>query len=396
MKPRLRTLWLKTHLYLGLTAGLIFSVLGLTGSVLVFHRNLDEWANAPLMRTRHQGERISLANAIAAAEASPSAPGRANSIFLPRTSNNTYEVRFKKGGEGESQTTEIFVDPITAEVLGQRVRGSGLIATIYAIHAKLLLGKTGETILGVTAVLAMISILSGLILWWPLLRAGFKFAFGIRRRNLNFEIHKSLGAIFAPIMLLIAFTGLYLAAPGWIKPLVTKFSPETKLPQKVKSVVTAEKRTSLTPDEAVAVASSAMPGSRLMSVELPARPDDAYRVFVRQVGEVGELRGVGRVWVDRYSGEVLATRDWNSFTLADTYFRIQLALHSGDAFGLIFRWLFCLSGLVPTVLYVTGIRIWWRKRQARRRQMAGLRSRAAELDNTPLGNEANATEDLAV
>ena len=66
MKPRLRTLWLKTHLYLGLTAGLIFSVLGLTGSVLVFHRNLDEWANTPLMRTRNQGERISLANAIAA------------------------------------------------------------------------------------------------------------------------------------------------------------------------------------------------------------------------------------------------------------------------------------------------------------------------------------------
>jgi uncharacterized iron-regulated membrane protein len=41
----LRSLWLKVHLYLGLSAGFVFTLIALTGSVLVFHRAIDEALN---------------------------------------------------------------------------------------------------------------------------------------------------------------------------------------------------------------------------------------------------------------------------------------------------------------------------------------------------------------
>ncbi len=393
MLQRLRHLWLKVHLYLGLTAGLLFALTGLTGSLIVFDHALDEQLNAPMMLTRNTGPRKSLAEIVRAAEDSKLAPGRGTSIVYPRVANGTFTVYFKSPGASgvEAAIPEVFVDPVTAEVLGTRIRGSGLMETIYRLHSSLWSGKTGQVIQAGMAVLVLVSIATGLILWWPLRRAGWRAAVGVRRQKLNFDLHKVGGVFFTPVLFLIAFTGIHLAWPAVVRPVVTTFLPETKLPLKVKSLPQKSEGRVLGPDEAMEVAERTMPGCRPMMLELPAGKDDAYRAFVRQVGEVGELRGVGRVWVDRYSGEVLATRDWTRFTAADTYFRVQLALHSGDAFGMGGRWLFCLSGLVPALLYGTGFALWWRKRASRQRQLA----RAALHQDEPAG-EAIATQPIAL
>ena len=44
-----RKLWLRVHLYLGLFAGAVFVLIGLTGSLLAFKFSLDEWLNPKLM-----------------------------------------------------------------------------------------------------------------------------------------------------------------------------------------------------------------------------------------------------------------------------------------------------------------------------------------------------------
>jgi len=387
MLQRLRHLWLKVHLYLGLTVGLLFALTGLTGSLIVFDHALDEQLNAEMLLTRNTGPRKSLAEIVLAAEASGLAPGRGTSVVYPRVENGTFAVYFKPAGANaaEAPIPEVFVDPVTGEALGARIRGSGLMETIYRLHSSLWSGKTGQAIQGGMAALVLISIGTGLILWWPLRRAGWRTAVGIRRRKLNFDLHKVGGVFFTPVLFLIAFTGVHLAWPAVVRPVVTAFLPETKLPQKVKSLPPASRGPGLGPDEAMEVAERTMPECRPMMLELPAGKEDSYRAFVRQVGEVGELRGVGRVWVDRYSGEVLATRDWTRFTAADTYLRVQLALHSGDAFGMAGRWLLCVSGLVPALLYGTGFALWWRKQVSRRRQLA----RARQIEPAGRANEAH-------
>ena len=44
-----RKFWLKVHLYLGLFAGAVFVLIGLTGSLLAFGSTLDAWLNPELM-----------------------------------------------------------------------------------------------------------------------------------------------------------------------------------------------------------------------------------------------------------------------------------------------------------------------------------------------------------
>lgn len=383
MKITLRKFWLQVHLYLGLTAGLIFALLGLTGSVLVFERALDEQLHPDLMLTQNPGTRRPLNEIIAAARAAyPELPSP-DRVGAPRVANGVFEVRFNTShGQSKPEVVEVYVDPSTSKVLGRRVRGSGIIATIYRLHATLLAGHTGETIVGTVALLVLISIATGIYLWWPLWMSGWRAAWSIRPQKLSFDLHKVGGAAFTPILALIAFTGVYLVFPAMIKPLVTLVSTETRQPQKVKSKVPPQSAAPLGPDQAVAMAIQELPGSRLISLELPQAADGVYRAYLRQDGEVGQLRGAGRVWIDQYSGKVLASRDWNKFTFADTFFRIQLALHNGDAFGIIGRWLFVLTGLIPITLYVTGLTLWWRKRQSRRRQQHNLQARQAQP--TPL------------
>jgi uncharacterized membrane protein len=43
-----RTAWLTLHLYLGLSLGLVFVIIGLTGSLLVVGQSLDHWLNPTL------------------------------------------------------------------------------------------------------------------------------------------------------------------------------------------------------------------------------------------------------------------------------------------------------------------------------------------------------------
>lgn len=374
---RLRKIWLKIHLVLGLTAGFLFAFAGLTGSLLVFDHALDERLNDGLMLTRNRGEQKRLAEIVKSAEASPLAAGRASGVTYPRTIDGVFTVSFRQKQENsEPRITELFVDPVTAEVLGERERGAGVMAWIYTLHSTLFVGDVGKGILGGLAILVIVSIVTGVLLWWPLLKAGVRVAFSIRATKRNYDLHKASGIFFTPILFLIAFTGIHLTLPWIVRPVVTSVSAETKLPQKAKAdpAKLNPPGKKLDADQAANIAVAAMTGCRLMSVELPVGKEDSYRVFVRQVGEVGDLRGVGRVWVDPYSGDVLATRDWNKFTLADTYFRVQLALHNGDAFGLVGRWLFCVAGLMPAVLYVTGFVMWWRKKGAKRRKVKRVTS----------------------
>ena len=51
-----RKLWLKVHLYLGLFAGAVFVLVGLTGSLLAFELPLDEMLNAKLMTVQADRE----------------------------------------------------------------------------------------------------------------------------------------------------------------------------------------------------------------------------------------------------------------------------------------------------------------------------------------------------
>lgn len=383
MKLSLRQRWVALHRWLGLTVGLLFVLLGLSGSALVFDHAIDEWLNADLLLTDGSGTRMSVEAVIESAEAEFS--GEAISVSKPRVADGVWTVWFQSGSQDQPKFTQVLVDPYTAEVTGQRVWGEYFMTWIYRLHYQLLAGETGAAIVGLVGIISMLSILSGLYLWCPLWRHSWRAAFSVRSGKVNYDLHKSGGAVSALFLIVIAFTGVYMEFPQWFNWALSPLSAVSEPPSELKSAP-AEASAPLSSDQAIAIAQTKFPHAELDHLHPPLGPEGFYEVAFRQSGEVQQSFGRTQVFLDQYNGEVLMIRTPKEFTAADAFVAWQFPLHNGEAFGLLGRWVVFVAGIAPAALYATGVLLWWKRRRRakslHRRSIAAHTLSAATLSTS--------------
>lgn len=370
-----RRLWLRIHLYLGLFGGGLFVLMSLTGSFLVFYKAIDEWLNPALLTTNGAGPYKPLTEVLVTAQTAAPPGGWLDSLELPSREREVVKAWHKVPTDQLDQFRwyQVTIDPYTGAVLSRdREWGGYLVSFIYELHQSLLLDGLGETIVGFIAIFLLLSVGTGLSLWWPRLgRLCQAFTFSkngsvIRR---HYDWHKLTGAYGAIVLTVLAFTGLYLAFPAYVIPLVSVFSPvdDASHESEVQSHPISG-QSALSVEQAVGLAQSLFQNGAITYIGIPHEPTDAYEMTMRRPGDVRASTGNSEVWLDQYSGAVLKVHDWRTFTAGETFVAWLFPLHNGEAFGLIGRWIVFIAGFVPLVLYVTALRMWWLKRQAHRRQ----------------------------
>lgn len=224
-----RLLWLKLHLYTALALGPFFFVLGLTGSINVFRWEIDALLNPQLRLASAAGQYRPWREILSAAQqAHPGMDGRW-SLQVAEEPAAMVLVRCRETSSDDGFALRmIWVNPYTAEPVSSRAFGEFFSTWIYDLHWALLLGETGHLFVGCLGVALMVSLVSGIYLWWPK-NGGWRKALTIKRRagsqRLIFDWHKAIGLYIFPVLLLLAFTGAYLVFPDVIKPLVKLFSP---------------------------------------------------------------------------------------------------------------------------------------------------------------------------
>lgn len=381
MRSSSRQKWLRVHRYLGLSVGLWFVLVGLTGSILVFDHAIDEWLNPSVLLTEGSGPRAPIEQVVETAEAHFGES--ALSVSRPRVADGVWTVWFSEEVDGKARFTAVHVDPYTPKVTGQRVWGQDLLSWIYRLHFRLLVGATGGIIVGILGLIVTISLASGIYLWWPLFRHSWRAALAVRTHTkLNYDLHKLVGVVSAAFLLVITLTGVYMEFPVLIKDtvgLVVKVNDFPEEPQSSASDTT----TQLTADQALNVAREYFPHAEFDHLHPPSGPEGAYEVAFRQPHEVQRSYGRTQVFLDPYSGEVLEIHTPDDFTAADTFFAWQFPLHNGEAFGLIGRWCVFSLGFTPAILYSTGLLLWWRRWKSsgrRRRPAAATEARIVEAE----------------
>ena len=377
----LRKAWLAVHRWLGLTVGLLLVLIGLTGSLLVFDHAIDEWLHPQLLLTQGSGTPQPVAVLLQAAEAEFGKA--ATSATRPRVEDGVWTVWFASGVKEHPTYTAVYVDPYTAKVTGQRVWGRDLISWIYRLHYQLVAGTPGMIIVGLTGIVLIVSTLTGIVLWWPLFRRSWRAALAVRRGKLfHYDLHKSLGALTAVFLVVISFTGAYMEFYPWVTAAIKLVAKVTDPPENLQSTVVAD-RAPIAADEAIRLAQKQFPYAKFDHLHPPTGDEGFYEVAFRQAGEVQRSYGRSQVFLDQYTGEILALRRPQDSTLADRFIASQFPLHNGEAFGLPGRWLVFFAGLTPAVFYVTGAMIWWRKRQSRHRQAIRSAGRRERLPPVP-------------
>jgi uncharacterized iron-regulated membrane protein len=365
----LRSYWLNIHCYLGLCAGLIFILLGLTGSLNTFWVELDRELNPELVISQAQGEFRSLDEILKAVQAVHLNRNGSWELVMPLQKSEMLTAIYNKPEEkkdGFYAGIWVDVNPYTAEVVRSYFWGDTVMTWIFDLHATLLLGKTGHNIVGILGLVLMISLCTGLYLWWPS-SGRISQAFSIKRRASNqrlmFDIHRVAGIYGILILFILAFSGVYLVYPEYINPVVVT-SPSQKSPKDWTS--TADHGTKpISIEQAVLIAKQVFPDAEVKRISTPNGVVGAYKVSLRQPSEIFKNSyPETQVWIDQYSGKVLGSNDPKNYTMSKTFLSIQWELHSGQAFGLSGRILVCIAGLVLLILYITGIIRWLQKRRA--------------------------------
>ncbi|RYE68987.1 MAG: PepSY domain-containing protein, partial [Oxalobacteraceae bacterium] len=204
-------------------------------------------------------------------------------------------------------------------------------------------------------------------LWWRSgrsARSRMKFDFkGSGQRKL-YDTHRLLGLGSLLFLLISVGTATAMSLPKQVRPILQMFSPIVRSPELVSGV--AEGRSRIPVDEAMAIAQQRLPQGELRWVKVPNKPDGVYAVRFWQPGEPSNRFPKSYVWVDQYDGQVLAIRNGPQDSASDQILTWLYPLHSGEAFGLLGRSLVALLGLVPAILFFSGL-LRWRSKTARLR-----------------------------
>jgi uncharacterized iron-regulated membrane protein len=356
---------LKLHVWLGIFIGLLWAVQGLTGALLVFHRDADRL----LLPATTAGPLASLDVIVARARAASSRPIERIGIIDARGDLLAAEYRDLAG-----QPRALLVDAASTKIVGTRELAPGSPATgsfsqwLYLLHQSFLRGEDHDTPTGLSGLLLIITIITGLWIAWPP-RGKWRKAFAWRGwRSVDQQLfgwHRATGLLIGFILLITVPCGIYMVFAAEIRPRLADVVAH-RLPFRVAPAGKMPARP-VGPDIALAAARKHFPNAAFVSVAMPKRHSPLYVVRLRQPAEPRLWAGVTSVAVDAASGRTLDIYDPLKAPFSNRVTDIAFAIHNGEAGGLGGRALILLVGLSLPFLYVLGCWAWWRKKQRRKR-----------------------------
>jgi len=364
-RTRARQRWLTLHLYLALILGFFFAVLGLTGSLSLLGEGLDQLLNPRLSVEPAPGLKPSLDDLMAAiGREHPDYKGPWT-LELPHSPQEPLTAWFEKPVETRGQAYAplmVSVNPYTGQVLASRFWGETARTWLLDLHSQLHLGRFGARWVGLMGLAMMLSVISGLYLWWPGLK-GLRSAFRLRHEaGMNlfmFDVHRLMGLSGFIALLVLAFTGFNLAYPALGEALVgtTGMSHDADGPA-IRSTGMAAAHHPVTLEEAVLLARGPFPRAEVRQITTPDGPEGTFRVTFRQAFELNQRHPMTAVWVDQYSGQIREVRNAARFSQAETLLTAVWPLHTGEMLGGWGQLAWFLAGLMLPALYVSGMVRW--------------------------------------
>jgi uncharacterized iron-regulated membrane protein len=376
---RSRKLLVKVHLYIGLALGIVLSIAGLTGSLIVFWQPIDAALNPELLAPDPSCTESAfrpIDELVAAVRAKIPPNGQLSSFDFPDHERLLlwawYHTPTSEAGWDDIYT--LFVKPCSGEVTGprlwnsqQRPWGGPLMSALIQLHTSLWLNEgsilLGNHLLSFGSVLLMGSIVIGYALWWPsqgAWRSAFAIKRGVQGKRLNYDLHKIVGAAAGGFLLLALFTAIHMYEP-WtqiIDTSVNVLSPVTDLAAPSPTSGLTSNVAPISVQRAVEIATAALPGAQPVSIEFPTDERGVYLVTL-DTGAVWKTQ----VSIEQYSGAVLRIQGPHVASAGDHALGWLFPLHTGQAFGLPGRIVMVVIGVVPMCLYMTGFIIWWNRRR---------------------------------
>lgn len=204
----------KLHLWLSVPFGIIITLICFSGAMLVFEKEVTEWACPQLYRVESTGgTRLSIGEVAARVASTLPDDVRVTGATVYPDPERTYQVNLSK-----PKRAAVFVNPYTGEVVGQYER-LPFFHTMFSLHRWLLGSRPadggifwGKIVVGISTLLFVFVLVSGLVIWWPRtwkgLRNSLKIVFHRGWPRFWYSLHVAGGMYAFLLVLVMALTGL--------------------------------------------------------------------------------------------------------------------------------------------------------------------------------------------
>ncbi|MEH1907456.1 MAG: PepSY-associated TM helix domain-containing protein [Nostoc sp.] len=356
-RKKVRDIVFYLHRSIGFCVGLLLIVVGLTGSLLVFEQDFDHFMiSQQYGHITPQQVQLSPESVVNTIEAKYPARGDFHlfRIYLPDNPSSPYVGQLSST---DVQRKEVFINPYTGKIIGERITDKTLIGLTLSLHYSLMAGETGTVIVGIAAFLMCILTITGLVLWpgWRKLIAGFKIKLDAHPKRVNFDIHKVAGIITVFFLFFTGFTGFCWNFYDLTEPIIYAVTFTSKPSEPVSKPIPSKSTLGLT--EQLKIADAALAGAVTKSIYFPSKPEDALQIRMKLPQE-NEEYGNSNIYLDQYSGKVLRVDNALKMPLGDRVLNSFIPLHYGTFWGLPSRIFYVFVGLAPLILFVTGFVMW--------------------------------------
>ncbi len=354
-----KRLW-QFHSWLGLLAGLGLVVIGLTGSVLMFHDEIETLLNPALVRVEPApGVRRPAAELLAGLNRQ--LPGHEVAGWRFRDANEAHLADFlyvRRHGSAEWLVATL--DPYSGQLLASPRAGTATFSGwILELHDSFFGAHPGTFVVGLFGAMLCLLGLTGVWLYRDFWKHVFTLRWGRSARLLFSDLHKFVGIASVAFNLLLGFTGAYWnlthIAGHWLEgEEEEKPAPATRLYAEPLAL-----------DALIADAAARVPGFRANYVALPCEEGQPILFYGSVPGHF--LRGPygSTVSYDARTAAFLESSDIRRAGLWAGIVDTFTPLHYGTFGGLPVKILWTLGGLTPGALAVTGFVMWrLRKRRA--------------------------------
>ncbi len=349
----IKNIALQTHKIIGITIAFIMIIIALTGSYLVWDREIN-----PVIRQNiHQvkfNEIVSnnlLEKTIGlVAENYPNS--KLNKIILPQKINHPYRLVTTSQ---DNIREDIYIDPYQEKILKIYQRNNSFDPIISKIHTELLTGNLGKILLGLSSIGLLILAVTGLYLWkgWKKLTLGFKIRWSSKPRFLNYDLHQVTGIFSLILVANIALTGAVLALD---KPLRDIFIKSPLVTQETPILSSNVKVNNSSLDSMLDTAKNSLTKGKITEIKFPQR-QNIIEFRYKLPHEITPL-GKNYISFNSINGEILNVKKINEETAFKRFKTWCDVLHYGTFWGLTTMIIYLFLGLILASLSLTGFLIW--------------------------------------
>jgi sulfite reductase (NADPH) flavoprotein alpha-component len=379
----LRRVWFQIHWFIGITAGSVLVLIGLTGAMLSFRAEIVDAINPELRHAPNPAGAVALLPAALAEHLQATYPTRrivALTVFAEP--GRPARVNFAPP-EGQRRGEVRLVDPWTADLLPEP-EGDAFFEFVESLHRWLLLPRdTGKPVTGTLAVGLLILALSGLYLRWPrrplAWRAWLKLDFALTGRAFLWNLHAVAGTVALLAYLASSLTGIYWGFDA-LRTLVDNAAGEGRMvrAQRMQAGGAPAKATPAPRPDLQRVWQSFLQETNgdwsQATLRLPARNAMQIEATYLRVNPEHE-RARNRLYLDAATGEATQHERYADKPLAGRLVNSIYPLHMGTYWGMPGRIAMMFSSLGLALFAITG----WMLYLGRRRTKRAVRNERARL-----------------